>query len=311
MSTPPVLLLAYNRPRHTAEVLAGLARNRVERLIVIQDGLRGGHDPAPHAEVTRLLEQIDFTRPEIVRRPTNFGLARSIIDGVTRVLAQHETVIVLEDDCVPSSRLLQYMSFALVRFADEPRVFSVSGYALPAFPRDYPYDVCFAPLSSSWGWATWRDRWQKFDPSATGWQATLASSVERRRFAAPGSLFPMMLRQQMAGRVDSWAIRWYYTLFKHGGVCVWPLRSYVRNIGMDGSGEHQVRATHLDVELCESFEPAQLRIPPTLMFEPSIARVFRSAFAVFRLDAVLRVLSRPQSWPRVARQLLASVIPPR
>jgi Glycosyl transferase family 2 len=306
-TTPPVVLFTYNRPRHTASVLEALRRQSPAALIVFQDGLRAGHDPASHAEVSRLLDAIDFGNPRIVRRPANLGLAASIIAGVTEVLTTHETIVVLEDDCVPSACFLDFMSFALDRFGGDERVFSISGYALPAFPRDYPYDLCFSPLSSSWGWATWRDRWQKFDPDARGWQEMLGSAVERRRFQAPGTLFPMMLRQQMAGRVSSWAIRWYYTLYRHHGVCVWPLRSFVRNIGMDGSGEHGVQTSRLDVELCDTFDRVSFRVPPNFDFDPAIANAFRRSFAAFSLEALRRVLSNPRSWPRVARQLMSSL----
>src|SRR5437773_5614499 len=135
--TTPVILFTYNRPRRTAAVLQALRLNRPERLYVLQDGLKAGHDAEPHREVSRLLESIDFGRAQIVRRPDNRGLANSIISGVTQVLGEHETVVVLEDDCVPSREFLSFMSFALTRFRSEPRVFAVSGYALPAFPRDY------------------------------------------------------------------------------------------------------------------------------------------------------------------------------
>lgn len=307
----PIVLFTYNRPRHTEAVLAALRENHPEKLVVFQDGLRAGHHRGAHEEVSRLLDAVDFGRVEVVRRPRNLGLATSIITGVTEVLEKYETVIVLEDDCVPSTQLLAFMSFTLDRFRDDARVFSVSGYGLPAFPRDYPYDVCFSPLSSSWGWATWRDRWRKFDPQAAGWQQTLSNTQERHRFQAPGSLFSLMLRQQMAGRVDSWAIRWYYTLFRHQGVCVWPLRSFVRNIGMDGSGEHGVQTATLDVDLCQTFDARSIRIPPTLEFDPVIARTFRRAFAAYSFETFRRVLANPRSWPRVARQLMSSFMPPR
>jgi hypothetical protein len=300
----PTVLFTYDRPRHTAAVLAALERAPPERLIIFQDGLKPGRDPGPHDEVARLIAAPPLAHVDVVRRPSNLGLATSIITGVSEVLREHERVVVLEDDCVPSPAFLPFVSFALDRFADAERVFAVGGYALPGFPRAYPYDLCFSPLSSSWGWATWRDRWRRFDPEATGWREALADPAERRRFAAPGALFPLMLRQQMAGQIDSWAIRWYYTLFKHHGVCVWPLRSYVRNIGMDGSGVHGVRTTQLDVDLCASFDAARVRIPDRLELDPPIARAFRRAFGVFTLAALMRVLAQPATWPRIARQIL-------
>jgi hypothetical protein len=300
---PPVALFTYNRPAHTAKVLQALARNRPARLFVFQDGLRAGDDPAPHAAVSRLVDGIDFVRAEVLRQPANVGLADSIIGGVTQLFDAHETLVVLEDDCVPSAQLLPFMQFALARFADEPRVFSVSGYALPTFPRRHPYDVCFSPLSSSWGWATWRDRWRKFDRAATGWQEMLADREARRRFAVPGTEFPEMLRQQMTGQLSSWAIRWYYTLFKHDALCVWPLRAFVRNIGMDGSGVHCVRTRRLDVELCERFDAARVRVPPRLELEPVIARAFRRAWPAYSLDSLFPSLAPLWSVPYVARDL--------
>jgi hypothetical protein len=139
----------------------------------------------------------------------------------------------------------------------------------------------------------------------------LADTPRKKRFAAPGTLFPLMLRQQMIGLVDSWAIRWYYTLFRQDAVCVWPLRSFVRNIGMDGTGEHGVVTERMDVELCERFDAAGVRVPPTLAFDPQIARAFRRAYAAYSLESLRRVLANPRSWPRVARQLAATLLPRR
>jgi hypothetical protein len=254
-----VALFTYNRPWHTRQVLEGLRRNAIDELHVLQDGLRQGDPAEPHRAVSELIGAIDFCRARIDRRTENIGLARSIIGGVSSLLETHDSIVVLEDDCVPSPVFLSWMREMLERIRDQPRVFSIGGYALPEFPVDYGYDVCFTPLPSSWGWATWKDRWSKFDPAATGWDQILADTEMRRAFDAPGTIFSRLLETQMEGRIDSWAIRWYLTIVRNHGVCAWPLRSFIANVGMDGTGVHGDDTDAYDVTLCKQFQPSALR----------------------------------------------------
>ena len=296
MSEPALALFAYNRPVHTRLVLEGLRKNGISRLHVFHDGLKPGYPSAPHEEVKALLAQIDFCEVKVVRREENRGLAGSIVSGVGELLAAHESVIVLEDDCVPSSKFVELMSSLLSRYRDQPRVFAVSGYAPPGLPEDYPYDICFSPLSSSWGWATWRDRWARYDPLATGWQEVLETPTLRARFDAPGKFFSRLLRQQMTQGADSWAIRWYYALYKNQGVCAWPIRSFIDNIGSDGSGVHGDTTDQFAVQLCEELDASHLRVPPTLEFDPRIQRLFQSKWPGRSLAGTLRQAVSPKAW---------------
>jgi hypothetical protein len=47
-----------------------------------------------------------------------------------------------------------------------------------------------------------------------------------------------MLKNQINGKNDSWAIRWHASLFIHNMFCLQPVRPIVRNIGLDNSGVH-------------------------------------------------------------------------
>ncbi|MBS1962185.1 MAG: glycosyltransferase [Bdellovibrionales bacterium] len=291
-----VALFTYNRPEHTRRTLAGLAETGIQKVYIFQDGLRTGHSPEPHREVAELIRGIRFC--EVIYRPRteNFGLAKSIMEGVTNLLREYPEILVLEDDCVPAKPLLTYMATALDRFKDDRRVYSISGYGHPSFPADYPYDVCYSPLPSSWGWATWRDRWEKFDAEGKGWEEILSSPKSRAKFNAPGSLFADLLRQQMSGKVDSWAIRWYLTHFKAGAVCVWPIKSYVQNIGMDGTGVHCPETSAFDVEVGESFEAASFRVPPDFGFDPVIRKAFLAQYGWPTPMRIWEKVKRPKNW---------------
>ena len=50
--------------------------------------------------------------------------------------------------------------------------------------------------------------------------------------------YEKMLKDQIQGRNDSWAIRWYATALINDKLSLHPGRSLVYNTGMDGSGSH-------------------------------------------------------------------------
>ena len=69
-----------------------------------------------------------------------------------------------------------------------------------------------------------------------------------------------MLRDQVAGRNDSWAVRWYASALLNGMYTLYPGRSLVANIGSDGSGSHGAVSSAFDVEVSHDPVPA-MRVP--------------------------------------------------
>jgi hypothetical protein len=47
-----------------------------------------------------------------------------------------------------------------------------------------------------------------------------------------------MLEDQIAGRNNSWAIRWHASMYLQEKLTLYPAQTYVINIGFDGSGTH-------------------------------------------------------------------------
>ena len=103
----PVALVCFNRPAHTAQVLQALRRDNIQNLYVFCDGPRNAQDLPQVQAIGRLVDQIDWTTPKVFRRQQNMGLARSVVSAVNTVLAEHETIILLEDDCVPKPLFLR------------------------------------------------------------------------------------------------------------------------------------------------------------------------------------------------------------
>lgn len=243
VAAAPVALFVFARPDHTRRTLESLAANALadqSDLIVYSDAARDESEIERVQAVRGLVRAVrGFRSVTVIERETNYGLARNIIEGVTEVCNRYGRVIVVEDDLELSPSFLTFMDHALDRYAHNERVFQISGYMFDVSKLKATHSALFLPFTVSWGWATWKRAWGQFDPLASGWEALSADKGLRRRFNLEGSYdYATMLTRQMAGLRDSWAVRWYWTVFKAQGLVLFPPISLVRNAGFDGSGTH-------------------------------------------------------------------------
>lgn len=236
----PIALFLYNRPDHARGVLECLARDPLTAespVTVYCDGPKRPEDEAKVAETRAFARELAPAHAVIVERDRNLGLAASIIAGVSAACDEHGRVIVLEDDLRLSPAALTWFNAALDRYAGDERVMHVSGYMYPT-GADLP-ETFFYREASCWGWATWARAWDRFEPDARLLLTRIRRSGRVRDFDIGGTYdYERMLYLQWRGRIDSWAIRWYASVFLARGLCLHPARPLVSNHGFDGSGVH-------------------------------------------------------------------------
>jgi hypothetical protein len=238
----PIALFVYKRADHLQATLTslkscnGFGRSKI---IVFGDGAKTERDLEAVEAARRVARDQLGLSAEYRFNRDNRGLALSIIQGVDEVTKTYGRAIVLEDDLLVSPNFLQFMNDALARYENDPRVFQVSGHMFNAPEFQRRTTALFLPFTTTWGWATWRRAWIRFDPFAEGWTALRTDAALRTRFNLDGAYdYASMLEQQMAGFRDSWGIRWYWSAYKNKGVACFPPVPLVRNIGMDGTGTH-------------------------------------------------------------------------
>ncbi len=251
-SVAPVVVFAHRRPDHLRRTLDALAQNHsADRadVTVICDGPRSSDEaPACHAVVCEAERERPFGKITVNRRGRNLGLAQSIVDGVSRMLGQHERVIVLEDDIVTSPAFLTYMNEGLERYSADNRVISLHGYSYPT-ELEEPF---FLRGADCWGWATWRRGWEIFNPDGVSLLQRLRDQSLTDAFDFNGAYpYTRMLEDQIAGRNDSWAVRWYASAFLADKLTLYPGRSLVQNIGNDGSGTHSGATDRFEIDLAQ------------------------------------------------------------
>lgn len=239
MSFAPILLFTYNRLSHTRRCVEALSRNPLvaeSELFIYSDGAKDASQQAAVEEVRNYIHTLQgFKRITIIERNENWGLARNIIDGVTTQVNRYGKVIVLEDDLVVAPHFLQFMNDALEMYKDEPKVGHIQACDFTQDPT-LP-DTFLIKWTGSWGWGTWDKTWKHFNPNGKELLQELEERKLTRLFDFNGKYgFTRMLRRQIEGKNNSWAIRWNASLFLKDILSLNVGRSLVQNEGFDGSG---------------------------------------------------------------------------
>lgn len=241
MKLSPIIVFVYNRPEHTKRTIEALKKNVLAEqsdIIIFSDAARTCDADLHVQKVRQYLKTITgFNSIRIIERQENWGLAKSIIEGVTEVINTYGKVIVLEDDIVTSPAFLTFMNKALDFYERESKVWHISGWSYPINTENLG-DAFLWRVMNCWGWATWSDRWKHYEKTPqkliTDW-----TTEEKYRFDLDSSgIFWNQVEANAKGTMNTWAIFWYATIFQNHGLCLNPSISFVENIGLDGSGTH-------------------------------------------------------------------------
>ena len=252
MSIAPVVLFTYNRLAHTQKTVSYLQKNELAKqtpLYIFSDGPKKTEDLLKVNEVRDYLRTIaGFDRVKVFEREKNIGLAENIIIGVTEILNLHDSVIVVEDDLLTSQYFLTYMNDALLFYKNNEKVISIHGYVYPV-AEQLP-ETFFIKGADCWGWATWKRGWSLFEKDGSKLLTELRTRSLTKAFDFDNSYyFTQMLEDQIAGKNNSWAIRWNASAFLKDKLTLYPGHSLVQNIGHDNSGVHSSSNQSFDVDL--------------------------------------------------------------
>ncbi|TGK09948.1 glycosyltransferase family 2 protein [Leptospira fletcheri] len=284
----PIALFAYRRLAHTKRTIEALLENaesKYSEIFLFCDGPKNKEVEDSVLEVRNYLSIVSgFKSVKLIFRERNLGLAKSILTGVTEVLAQYDSVIVLEDDIVTHPQFLTYMNYYLKLYENDDRISCISGYSYPI--ADLP-EFFFLKGADCWGWASWSRVWSRLNSNGSELLHQIEGKNLENDFDFYDSFpYTQMLRDQIQGKNDSWAIRWYADCFLKNLLCLYPGRSLVQNIGLDLTGTHSGLNMDLSPEVSKSrflFTP-NLKVEESIVAKKKFARYFKPRkFPFFRL----------------------------
>lgn len=244
-SLAPIVFFAYNRPDHTRVVLESLKRNKLadeSSLWIYVDGPKPGASKetlAAITEVKKVVREKKWCKEVVIMEAeVNKGLVKSTTEGVTKMVNEFGKVIAMEDDGLVSPGFLTYMNDALDFYENNPRVMHISAYARPEFaPAEVKEPTYFFYHTTTWGWGTWKRAWDKFTPDAMAVREAVKKKGNIKKLNMDGTFeFYWGLYAVAKSNMNSWNTIWHSVVFLNNGLCLYPRRSLVSNIGHDGSG---------------------------------------------------------------------------
>ena len=241
----PILLFTFNRLEETKKTVESLSNNLLaseSELFVFSDGPRNEIEKIKVQEVRDYLREINgFKKIEIYESEINKGLAKSVIEGVTKIVEKYGKVIVLEDDLKTTTNFLSFLNEGLKYYEDKKDIYAINGYS-PLIDETLSCSdsVFYHSRAYPWGWATWKDRWDlKFFNKTNILEKIDGDPFLLSRFKKTnGEDAKSMLIGSLTGKNNSWYIRWIFSNYLLKKKSVFPVLSKVDNIGFNESGTH-------------------------------------------------------------------------
>ncbi len=280
-------------------------------LIIYSDAPRKSEHIRGVMEVRRYLKSINgFNSIKIIERSKNFGLKKSIISGVSEVLSQYESAIILEDDLIVSDQFLRFMNDGLEIYKNDEVVVCISGYVYPIDQNVLP-ETFFIQGADCWGWATWSRAWKIFNEDANILIAQFnAQKIIKFTFNNSFPFFRMLKSEAEKDGISSWAILWYASTFLKQSLTLYPKKSLVKNIGNDGTGTHHAENRLGDQDV----EGIMIELTRDVIIESTVARHEFEKFFKRRLrgfpERVISYIKRRLNSLELLRRLLRSIAPP-
>lgn len=294
MTLAPIVLFTYNRLWHTKQTVEALQKNELaskSELFIFSDGWKSEKDKPKVLEVREYLKTIDgFKKVHVIERDKNWGLANNIIDGVTQVVNEYGKIIVLEDDILTSPYFLRFMNEALERYKDKERVFGVNSYAFPIKKEGLP-SAYFLRFFACWGWGTYARSWKLFKKDPNKLIKIFTKEMIKEFDFDNSGMFWSQVVANKKGKINTWAIFYYATVFLHDGLFLTPRESFTQNIGHDETGTHCGKTDCFNSNLIYEYDI----IFPDVIEELNLARK--------RHIEYFKSLKRPL-WKRVLKKLI-------
>jgi hypothetical protein len=247
--TPPVplqtavLLLVFNRPDTTAQVLEAIRKAMPPRLYIAADGPRTDRDGEADkvAKVREIATSVDWPcEVKTLFREENLGCKYAVSGGITWFFDHEEQGIILEDDCLPHADFFTFCETLLDRYAANESVSVVTGNNFQDGQRRGEASYYFSKYNHCWGWATWRRAWNRYRgdlpfwpewSQSDNWCNKTPDTVERRYWRK-------IFDRVWMGKIDSWAYPWAASIWYHDGLTATPNVNLVSNIGFGPDSTH-------------------------------------------------------------------------
>ena len=241
----PILLLVWKRPDKTKKIINAISKIKPKYLYVSGDGARKNNKK----EVIKVSETRDIVKNSInwpcdtkfQFSDENKGCKRGVVDGINWFFKNVEYGIIIEDDCLPHKNFFYFCSELLDFYKDDQRIWSIGGNNFQDGIKRSEGSYYFSRYTHSWGWATWKRCWEKYDADLKNWPKFKKSGLLKTTIEESKELNYWQViwdKIYLFNEPDTWDYQWQFTCMMNGGLIIEPNQNLVENIGFDNEATH-------------------------------------------------------------------------
>ncbi|GAB3993199.1 hemolytic protein HlpA [Spirosoma daeguense] len=244
MLATPVLLIIFNRPDAARKSFEQIRNVQPRQLFIAADGPRpnNSQDVLSCAASREIINLIDWTcEVKTLFRDENRGCGYGPAEAITWFFEHVEQGIILEDDCLAHSSFFAFCEELLQKYKGDDSVSMICGTNPVVDWKIARHSYLFSNMGFSWGWATWREAWQKFDYVASRW-ATAEGKEKVKSHLKNDALFKHLSSEFeyyfSEVRSDVWDFQWLFCRLYHSSYSIVPAVNLIANIGFDEHSTH-------------------------------------------------------------------------
>ena len=241
-----VLFLVFNRPDVTAQVFEAIRKARPPRLYVAADGARNNKpgEAGLCAEVRRIATAVDWPcEVKTLFRHENLGCKYAVSGAITWFFEQEDKGIILEDDCLPSHSFFEFCETMLEKYKADISIWMINGFN-PRYPGMVSSEFFLSQNPSVWGWASWSDRWLKYDVNMSEWKLSKRINFDKEIPRYAQNYYLNAFEKTSTGAINSWDYQLAWLILSNSGYVIKPYANLISNLGVVGTHSDEKDLNH-------------------------------------------------------------------
>lgn len=238
-----ILIIAYDRPKCLFQIIEVLKTIRPTNLYISIDGTKPNSKDSDNIASTKaLVDSIDW--PCVIKKKyelTNLGCAKAVTSAIDWAFENEEKLIILEEDVLPTKAFFKFMKMCLHEYQDEKSIFGIGGYngVLSNIESVSSCESILTTYPSIWGWATWKDRWEKYDVNIFNFRISVIKVLKSNNYNFLMAFYYLFNFYKIRhGRLNTWDYQLTYLCFINKYNFIIPKDALVTNVGFDSSSLH-------------------------------------------------------------------------
>ena len=238
-SVPPILFIIFKRLDTTKMVFEAIRKAKPQKLYIAADGPRTlAEKQATDTVRNYVLKNIDWPCQIFSEfQDQNLGCRYGVSHAITWFFQHEPEGIILEDDCLPHPDFFHFCSELLIHYRDNQKVWGIGGGNFQDGQNRGSGSFYFSHHVYIWGWATWADRWAKYDVDLKNIRTFTGLSTKKYSWGEY-AYWKKIFTQVKYKKFNTWDYQWMFTMWQNKGLWVVPNKNLVGNIGFGPDATH-------------------------------------------------------------------------